>query len=171
MKTIFTLVLLCSLIRFAGSETGASSPDDMVRGLGKDMKNIEVLEQFVRLINLDLNDSNTEKSDRVLKYKFQDGVVAVEIMINDNLTRGLIEIGWWLDAWKIIQRAFLDYKDVYAVQVSGCFYLTDIYGHKQLSKIAYITMPYLEFKKINRENFAARNLPQIGAGYFKISDE
>ena len=143
----------------------------MIHNLGKKMADPGIIDEFVRRMNLNLNNQDDSKKDCIIRCKYQNGTLSMQITIRDNLNRLFIEVGWWKDTWEIIQKAFLDYSDVTTVQIIGYFPIVDVYGKTQNKKIAYICLPITEFFKINRDVFLPNNLPKIGEGFFHWPDE
>jgi hypothetical protein len=82
------------------------------------------------------------------------------ILVRDNLTDGLREIGYWSDAWTIVDKLFqAGYRN--EISVLGYADVRDKYGHVRRQIVVSATLGFSEYQKINRPSFAGADLRRL----------
>lgn len=133
------------------------------------VREFEKKEQIRKEIAAELGDSQFGLQ-RVQKCDLIGGNLWVIIVISDSFTRGLIEDGWWRDAWDIIKLSFY-HSEIRYIKIVGQFPVRDAYGRVTIRNAAMVEINRQTYNKIERRNFMPKNLPLITKGFCRLPDQ
>lgn len=96
------------------------------------------------------------------------GQTMISFLVADNLTEGLIEVGFWRDSWSLLKVAY-DRSDVRGnVVILGGYMVTDKYGNTKPKQVGEVNLSRSDFVKINQRDFLPGNLEKFGNSWFSF---
>lgn len=108
-------------------------------------------------LNAMLGAWNVTPGERVVLTR-EPGKLAVGLMVQDNLGKGMMKTGFLRDAWAVIVRLKDHWKAAETVEVVGVFPAEDEYKRSRMAAVGTVRLSAADFRKINRAAFTAADL-------------